>query len=146
MPSQCHLDGFSVLIPRSISPVLGVPSLDMFFDRSVYEPVLRQADRIAFNDEPDMNSTLLSTLDNTVDRTSVPVPVSAPAPYRPLSNAFGAFLDALFFSLEPTVDRAVSRRIGESGVMPCTHPYAAFDAPAYRRRGRLIPELDRSNL
>jgi len=104
--------------------------------------VLRHADRIAFNDEPDMSSTLLSTVDKTLDRTSVP----APAPYRPLSNAFDAFLDALFVSLEPAVDKVVSRRISESGVIPSQHAYAAFDTPAYRRHGRRIPELDRSNL
>ena len=103
---------------------------------SVCEPGLRHADRIAFNDEPDMSSTAL----RTVDRTPVP------ATCRPLSNAFDAFLDALFFSLEPAVDKTFSRRTGHPGVMPCKHPYSAFDTPAYLRRGRLIPELDRSRL
>jgi hypothetical protein len=98
--------------------------------------VLGQADRIAFNDEPDMSSTAL----RTVDRTPVP------ATCRPLSNAFNAFLDALFFSLEPAADKAVSRRIGHPGVMSCKHAYSAFDAPAYLRRGRLIPEFERSGL
>jgi hypothetical protein len=81
-------------------------------------------------------------MSSTIFRTSDRPPVRAA--YRPLSDAFDAFLDALFFSLEPAVDRAASRRIGDRAVMPYRHPYAAFDAPAYRRRGRLIPELDRS--
>jgi len=83
-----------------------------------------------------MTSTILRTPERT----------PAPAAYRPLSTAFDAFLDALFLSLEPAVDKAASCRIGYRGVMPCKHPYAAFDTPAYRRRGRLIPELDRSML
>jgi hypothetical protein len=67
-----------------------------------------------------------------------------PATYRPLSTAFDAVLDALFFSLEPAVDKVASGRIGDRSVMPYKHSYAAFDAPAYLRRGRFIPELDRS--
>jgi len=115
-----------------------VVSHDFLSGGSVSEPGLRQADRIAFNDEPDMNSTILHIFDHMPGR--IPVP----ATYRPLSTAFDAVLDALFFSLEPAVDKVASRRIGDRSVMPYKHPYAAFDAPAYLRRGRLIPELDRS--
>jgi hypothetical protein len=99
-----------------------------------------------------MSSIIFFTFNRRPFRTSVRTPIRRPirtpasAACRPLSNAFNAFLDALFFSLEPAVDKALSHRIGDRGVAPCKHPYAAFDAPAYRRRGRLIPELDRSNL
>jgi hypothetical protein len=115
-------------------------SIDMLCDGSVYEPVLHQADRIASSNEPDMNSTILRAPECTLDRT----PASAVC--RPLSNAFDALLDTLFSSLEPAVDKAASRRICEPDAMQRKHPYSSFDAPAYRRRGRLIPELDRSSL
>jgi hypothetical protein len=51
-------------------------------------------------------------------------------------------LDALFFSLEPAVDKTFSHRLSEPCAMSCKQAYAGFEAPAYRRHGRLIPELE----
>ncbi len=74
----------------------------------------------------------------TIDRSPLP------AVDRSLSKAFDAILDALFFGLEPAVDKTLSHRLGKSRAMTCKQAYAGLDAPAYRRHGRLIPELEGS--
>jgi hypothetical protein len=51
-------------------------------------------------------------------------------------------LDALFFSLEPAVDKTFSHRLSEPCAMSRKQAYAGLEAPAYRRHGRLIPELE----
>lgn len=82
----------------------------------------------------------------TIDRTPTIHFFPLPAAERSLSKAFDAILDTLFLSLEPVVDKTLSRRIGRSRAMTRKQAYAGFDAPAYRRLGRLIPELEGSNL
>lgn len=82
----------------------------------------------------------------TIDRTPTIHCTPLPAAERSLSKAFDAILDTLFFSLEPSVDKTLSRRLGRSRATTCNQAYAGFDAPAYRRHGRLIPELEGSNL
>ncbi len=92
----------------------------------------------------DLTSTGYRT--RTVDRTPTVDRTSLPAADRSWSTAFDAILDALFLSLEPAVDKTLSHRLSESGAIPCQQAYAGFDSPAYRRHGRRIPELERSNL
>jgi hypothetical protein len=82
----------------------------------------------------------------TIDRHPTTRPAPSGAVDHSFSKAFDAILDALFARLEPAVDRSVSDRFSESCALSRQQTYAGFEAPAYRRHGRLIPELERSNL
>ena len=91
-------------------------------------------------------SPMLRMIDRTIDRTPTIHFSLLPAAERSLSKAFDAILDTLFVSLEPAVDKTASHRVGRSRATTGKQAYAGFDAPAYRRHGRLIPELEGSNL
>jgi hypothetical protein len=129
---------------------------EYFFGGSGYELARSQPDRIALNDEPDMTPifpmflsmtrTINRTANYTIKRARTINRTPLPAVDQSLSMAFSAMLDSLFFSLEPAVDKTFSHRLSEPCAMSCKQAYAAFEAPAYRRHGRLIPELECSTL
>ena len=81
----------------------------------------------------------------TIDRSPAIDRSPLPAADRVLSKAVDAILDALFFTLEPAADKFLSHRLRESCAMSCKPTYSGFEAPAYRRHGRIIPELEGAN-
>lgn len=93
-----------------------------------------------------INPTINQTIHPTINRTITISRTPLPAVDRSLSTAFNAMLDALFFSLEPAVDKTFSHRLGEPCAMSRKQAYADLEAPAYRRHGRLIPELECATL